>query len=174
MVTVETARLYLRQFRESDLEAYAEMCADPEVMRYIGPGEPLARSEAWRSMATMLGHWQLRGYGLWAVEEKTSGEMIGEIGCWKPEGWIDFEVGWTLRRAYWGKGYAVEAAQASVQYAFEQLGRSHLISLIIPENWRSIRVAEQLGEKPAGKTELFGKEVLIYRLDRQDWQQPAD
>ena len=167
-MTLETERLYLRQFREADLDAYAEMCADVEVMRYIG--QPLSRFEAWRSMAAMLGHWQLRGYGLWAVEEKGSGEMIGRIGCWRPEGWIDFEIGWTLRRTHWGKGYAIEAARASVQYAFEQLNRSHIISLIHPENWRSIRVADQLGETVSGKTELFGKEVLVYRLERQDWE----
>lgn len=168
--TLETDRLYLRQFRESDLDTYAEMCADPEVMRYIGSGQPLSRSEAWRSMAAMLGHWQLRGFGMWAVEEKTSGELIGRIGCFQPEGWLDFEVGWTLRRADWGKGFAVEAAQASVQYAFEQLGRSHLISLIAPENWRSIRVAERLGEKQVKSTELFDKEVLVYKLERQVWE----
>jgi RimJ/RimL family protein N-acetyltransferase len=170
IVTLETERLYLREFQESDLDAYAEMCADEEVMQYIGAGQPLSRSESWRSMATMLGHWELRGFGLWAVEEKTSGEMIGRIGCWQPEGWIDFEIGWTLRRAFWGKGYAIEAAQASVQYAFEQLDRSHVISLIDPNNWRSIRVAERLGEKLDGSTELFDKEVLVYRLERQDWK----
>lgn len=167
--TLETDRLYLRQFRESDLDAYAEMCADPEVMRYLS-GQSMSRFEAWRSMAMMLGHWQLRGYGMWAVEEKTSGEMIGRIGGWRPEGWIDFEIGWTLRRAFWGKGYAIEAAQASVKYAFEQLDRPHIISLINPANWRSIRVAEQLGETLFGKTELFDKEVLVYRLERQDWE----
>ncbi len=170
--TLETDRLYLRQFRESDLDAYAEMCADPEVMRYIG--QEISRFEAWRSMAAVLGHWQLRGFGLWAVEEKISGAMMGRIGCWRPEGWIDFEIGWTLRHAYWGKGYAIEAARASVQYAFEQLNRSHVISLINPANSRSIRVAEQLGETPSGRTELFGKEVLIYRLERQDWENRSE
>jgi RimJ/RimL family protein N-acetyltransferase len=169
-VRLETERLYLRQFRESDLEAYAEMCADVEVMRYVGAGQQLSRLESWRSMAMILGHWQLRGFGLWAVEEKSSGEIIGRVGCWQPEGWIDFEVGWALRRTYWGKGYAIEAAQASVQYAFEHLNRTHVISLIDPENRRSIRVAEQLGEALAGTTEPFNKGALIYKLDRQAWE----
>lgn len=70
MPTLETDRLILRLFRETDLDAYSEMCADPDVMRYIGVGQPLSRSEAWRNMAMILGHWQLRGYGLWAVVEK--------------------------------------------------------------------------------------------------------
>jgi RimJ/RimL family protein N-acetyltransferase len=166
MTTVETERLRLRLFCEADLDAYAEMFAAPEVMQYISDGRTLTRAEAWRSMATMLGHWQLRGYGLWAVEEKTSGVMVGRVGCWQPEGWPDFEIGWMLRRAYWGKGYATEAAQASVQFAFETLGRSHIISLINPANAASIRVAERLGETLAGETEIFGRRVLIYELYR--------
>lgn len=99
---LETPRLILRGFCEQDLDAYAQMCGDPEVMRYLGQGQPLSRSEAWRSMATILGHWQLRGYGLWAVEERSSGIMIGRVGCSQPEGWPGFEIGWTLRRTYWG------------------------------------------------------------------------
>lgn len=169
MSMVETDRLILRQFREADLDTYAEICADPEVMQYIGAGQPLTRSEAWRGMATILGHWQLRGYGLWAVEEKVSHTLIGRIGCWQPDGWLDFEIGWTLGRAHWGKGYAVEAALASVRYAFEHLGRSHIISLIAPGNRRSIRVAERLGETLSGQTELFGKEVLVYKLEQPNW-----
>ncbi len=81
---LETQRLILRAFCEADLDTYAEMCADPEVMRYIGNGQPLSRAESWRNMAMMLGHWQLRGYGMWAVEERQSGMMIGRIGCWQP------------------------------------------------------------------------------------------
>lgn len=93
MATLETDRLILRPFCEADLDAYSEMCADSDVMRYIGVGQPLSRSEAWRNMAMILGHWQLRGYGLWAVEEKAGGAMIGRIGCWYPEGWPDCEIG---------------------------------------------------------------------------------
>lgn len=175
MTTLETERLLLRQFCESDLDAYAEMSADTEVMRYLGTGQPLTRAEAWRSMATILGHWQLRGYGQWAVVEKASGAMIGRVGCWQPEGWIDFEVGWTLRRAFWGKGYATEAASASVDFAFETLNRPYLISLIVPENQRSIRVAERLGERYMGSGEVRGQTVSIYHLDRADWlKRPLD
>src|SRR5687767_1250386 len=91
MVTLETDRLILRMLRASDFDAYAEMHADPAVMRYIGDGQPLARPMAWRSLATMIGHWSLRGYGLWAVEERSSGKLVGRIGFWNPEGWPGFE-----------------------------------------------------------------------------------
>ncbi|CAA9580368.1 Acetyltransferase, GNAT family [uncultured Synechococcales cyanobacterium] len=167
---LSTQRLILRRFREEDVDAYAEMCADPEVMRYIANGQPLSRSESWRNMAMILGHWQLRGYGLWAVEERSSGEMIGRIGCWQPEGWPGLEVGWTLRRAYWGRGYATEAARLSMDYAFEKLGASRVISLIRPDNAASRQVAQKLGEKPEGKVELFGSEALVYAIRREDWQ----
>ncbi|MEM7555095.1 MAG: GNAT family N-acetyltransferase [Cyanobacteria bacterium P01_A01_bin.84] len=167
---IETERLILRGFREEDLDAYTEMCANEEVMRYVGTGETLSRSESWRSMAMVLGHWYLRGYGLWAVEERENGEMIGRIGCWKPEGWIDLEVGWTLRRSFWGRGYATEAGFASMKYAFEELGRERIISLIRPDNIASQRVAEKLGEKCQGSIEIASNEALIYVICREEWQ----
>ena len=95
---LETGRLVLRLFRDSDTDSYAEMVADPDVMRFLD--KPVSRQEAWRNMAMVLGHWQLRGYGMWAVEEKESGEMVGRVGCWRPEGWPGLEVGWTLRRRF--------------------------------------------------------------------------
>ncbi len=171
MVTeaMETERLVLRMFRESDTDAYAEMVADPEVMRFLG-GSPLPRAEAWRNMAMVLGHWHLRGYGTWAVEEKGSGELGGRIGCWQPEGWPGLEVGWALRRRFWGRGYATEAARASMDYAFNELGQTRVISLIDPENVNSIRVAERLGEKPEGEWEVFGTKVIIYAVGREEFR----
>jgi RimJ/RimL family protein N-acetyltransferase len=167
---LETERLVLRMFRESDTDAYAEMVADPEVMRFLG-GKPMSRQEAWRNMAMVIGHWRLRGYGFWAVEEKASGEMVGRVGCWRPEGWPGLEVGWTLRRRFWGRGYATEAARASVEYAFDVLSQTRVISLIAPENVNSIRVAERLGEKPAGEWEVFGTKVIIHAVGREEFRQ---
>lgn len=167
---LETQRLILREFREEDLDGYAEMCGDPEVMRYIGEGKPLSCWESWRSMAMMLGHWQLRGYGMWAVEERQSSEMIGRIGCWQPEGWPGFEIGWTLRRTYWGRGFATEGAKVAMDYAFGELQQSHVISLIRPENAASRRVAQKLGEQVEGTTEIFGGEAVIYGIRQEDWQ----
>ncbi|AFY35817.1 GNAT family N-acetyltransferase [Calothrix sp. PCC 7507] len=167
---LETQRLILRGWREEDFDAYSEMCGDPEVMRYIGAGKPLSCEESWRNMAMILGHWYLRGYGLWAVEERQSGEMIGRIGCHQPHGWPGFEIGWTLRRAYWRRGFAIEAARAALNYAFAELQQSHVISLIRPENVASRRVAEKLGEKLTGKMEFMGGEAVIYGMRREDWQ----
>ena len=166
---LETERLILRRWREDDFEAYASLCADPQVMRYLG-GKPFTRLEAWRHMAFLIGHWQLRGYGHWAVEEKASGRVIGRLGFLNPQGWPGFEVGWTLSRESWGKGYASEGARHALHYAFTEMGRDHVISLIHPENKASIKVAERMGEKPEGKTEVMGVPVVIYGISKETWE----
>jgi RimJ/RimL family protein N-acetyltransferase len=170
MVALHTDRLHLRMFREDDLDAYAAICADPEVMRYLGDGRTLGRNEAWRQMAMILGHWQLRGYGLWAVEERATGALVGRLGFFEPEGWPGFELGWMLRRASWGRGYATEGAERALAHAFTEMGRQRLISLIRPDNRASIRVAERLGERLEGRTTLFGQEALVYGIDRARWE----
>ena len=170
MVTLQTDRLILRRLRESDFDAYAEMCADPEVMRYLGDGQPLTRPLAWRNLAMMVGHWSLRGYGLWAVEERSSGVLVGRIGFWNPEGWPGFELGWTLRRSFWGRGYATEAARAALEFAFTRLGQARVISLIHPQNAASIRVALRLGERLVDSTEVLGKPAMVYRITREEWE----
>jgi RimJ/RimL family protein N-acetyltransferase len=161
-VTLETERLLLRPFRNSDHPAYAAMCADPEVMQYLGTGVTQNPMEAWRAMASMLGHWELLGYGMFAAEVKATGELAGRVGFLDPPGWPGFELGWTLARQHWGKGYAIEGARACLDYAFGPLGRDRVISLIRPANERSIRVAERLGERLAGEVDLLGGKALVY------------
>jgi RimJ/RimL family protein N-acetyltransferase len=165
MLTLGSKRLILRMFRESDLDAYAAMCCDPEVMRYLGDGFPLTRAEAWRNMALVFGHWQLRGFGLWAVEERATGILAGRVGCWRPEGWPGMEIGWTLRREYWGRGYATEAAQTVMADAFSRMKQTRLISLIQPENGPSIAVALRLGMRKEGSTEIMGHPALMYGIE---------
>ena len=169
-VTLETERLLMRWFCEDDFEQFASVCRDPEVMRFLGDGKPMTDMEAWRQMATFMGHWYFRGYGIWAVEEKSSGKLVGRIGFMNPAGWPGFELGWTLGRHSWGKGYATEGARRALEYAFTEMKRDHVISCIAPENIASIRVAERLGEKVEGKTELLGREVLIYGIGSDQWQ----
>ena len=161
-----TARLRLRAFRESDLDAYAAMMADPEVTRFLGSAGPMSRADAWRQMAMFLGHWVLRGFGLWAVEELETGRLVGRIGCHYPEGFPGFEVGYTLARDAWGRGYAREGVGAALAYARDVLHRSEIISLIRPDNARSIRVAESFGAVPAETVEFFGAPSVVYRYPR--------
>ena len=165
-MNLQTERLLLRAFSDADLDAYAAMCADAEVMRYLSvTGALLSREDAWRQMALFAGHWALRGFGMWAVEERESGRFIGRVGLHQPEGWPDRELGWSLARPAWGRGYATEAARAAADYAFRTLRWAHLIHLILPGNDRSIRVAERLGARPAGTDIVRGVAQLVYRLE---------
>jgi RimJ/RimL family protein N-acetyltransferase len=159
---VETERLRLRVFRAEDIDAYLRILSDPEVLQYIGDGTPVDVVDAWRSMAAHVGHWQLRGYGLWAMELKATGELIGRAGIWYPQGWPDIEAGWTVAREHWGHGYATEAGREGLRRAFDELGRRHVISLIRPGNTRSIRVAEKLGGTLERHEALHGEDALIY------------
>jgi len=135
-------------------------------MRYLSvTGALLSREDAWRQMALFAGHWALRGFGMWAVEERESGRFIGRVGLHQPEGWPDRELGWSLAREAWGRGYATEAARAAADYAFRTLRWSHLIHLILPGNDRSIRVAGRLGARPAGTDIVRGVTQLVYRLE---------
>ena len=160
--TLTTDRLTLRGWREDDLDAYAALTADPEVMRFMGG--PLDRMDTWRQMAVFVGHWALRGHGLGVVERVD--ELIGRIGLIRPEGWPGLEVGWLLAREAWGHGYATEAARAAVEYAWRELGADELISLIAPGNLPSQRVAERLGMRPGEDYDLRGTPVVIHRRAR--------
>lgn len=157
-----TDRLILRGFEASDIDAYAALMADPTVTRYLGDGRPLGRREAWRQLALVIGHWTLRGFGLWAVEERATGALVGRVGCYEPDGWPACEVGYLLSRVVWGRGYATEAARAALRYAHEVIARDRVVSLIQPENTASIRVAERLGGVRESPVELDGRLVHVY------------
>ncbi len=168
---IETARLVMRGWREEDLDSYAAMVADAEVTHFVGG--VITRADAWRGMAAMLGHWALRGYGTWAVERKSDGELVGRIGLLNPEGWPGLEVIWTLARPFWGMGYAREAAAASMRFGFEHTSEARLISLIHAENHASAAVAQRIGEVKRSQTTitLFGKhhDVDVWEIRREEW-----
>ncbi len=159
---LQTGRLSLRLFEERDLDALTRICSDPETMKYIG-GSPLSRDETWRAIAVMRGHWALRGYGFLAVEEKSSGQLIGRAGPWRPEGWPGLEVGWMIDRARWGEGFATEAARACLATMWRVFDVPEVISVIHPDNARSIRVAHKLGERLAreGQVRLGSATVAV-------------
>ncbi len=157
--TLETERLLLRPFRESDLDVLARLNVDPRFMRYIGP--VVTRDDSWRQLAMLVGHWELRGYGPWAAEHQ--GQLIGRIGLWRPEGWPDLEVGWAIDPDFWGQGLATEGARAALDQAALALGRHDPVSVIRPDNAASIRVAEKLGARYERTMILRGAEAQIYR-----------
>ena len=169
--TLETERLTLRGWRDDDLDAFARIAADPDVMRFLGG--PVTRTDAWRIMAGITGHWALRGFGAWAVERKSDSALLGWIGIQRPDGWPGPEVVWTLARPYWKQGYATEGAKASIDWGFKTLPLARLISLIDAENFASQNVAKRLGHTrgaPATLT-IFGKSFTadIWELPRTRW-----
>lgn len=165
---IETERLILREWRHEDIEPYAEFVADEKAMRFLG-GETRDRAGAWREMATLIGHWAMRGHGFWAVEEKATGEFVGRVGVWEPEGWPQTEVGWSIMPRHWRKGYATEAGRASMKWAFEELGLDSVVSLIDSDNVASIGVAKKLGETPSGNWKIGPFDVVIWKVTREDF-----
>ena len=155
----------MRGWRDEDLEQWTVLCADDEVMCSLGYEGGLAPEEAWREMTSFAGHWVLKGFGHWVLEERTSEALVGRAGLLYPPDWPALELGWTVARLRWGEGFAGEAARAAAAWAAEELGASHLISLIEPANARSIRVAEKLGMAAEGATRLRGFQLTIYGGD---------
>lgn len=176
MVEIETERLSLRRWRDEDLEPYARMCADPKVMRFIGNGTTLTRKQSEAQIARFVRHWEERGFGLWAVEERTTGDFVGFVGLVYQEEWAEgrhkTEVGWRLGREFWGRGFATEAAEASVAYGFGNLGLERIISIIQPANAASRRVAGKAGLIPRGETRWRGADAVWYAIDRDDQLDP--
>lgn len=164
---LETERLRLRQWRESDLDDFAAMMGEPEVARFLtSDRRPLDRNASWRQMAVFAGHWALKGYGLFVCEEKATGAFVGRVGPWRPEGWYGFEIGWGLSRRAWGKGYATEAALASARWAFETFELPEIVSVIHVDNKASQRVAQRLGMAPGPTMLHAGMPHSVWRVGR--------
>ncbi len=163
---LNTARLLLRGFQDTDFEAVAAMYAEPDFAQFITfNGQPYGIDMAWRTICTMAGHWVLRGYGFWAVEEKSSGALVGFVGPHYPADWPGQEVGWAIAKPHWGKGYATEAARAAIDYAARVLGWRHVIHVIHPDNVRSAAVALKLGSKPESTWVRNDKDLTLYGQD---------
>ncbi len=145
---IETERLRLRRPVEADCAKELDFWQSDRA-EFVG-GKKSAE-EVWRMFALLEGHWQFRGYGFFAVEDKNSGEYYGHVGPWYPEGWPDREIGWTVLANAEGKSIAFEAAMAARDYAYDALGWEGAISVIEPENARSIKLAERMGAKKSGE-----------------------
>jgi RimJ/RimL family protein N-acetyltransferase len=167
---LQTDRLTLRGYVEADVDALFAMAdGDDVIAPFMTYNTAPLREACWRSVALWIGHWALRGYGMWAVEERESGAFIGRIGLWEPEGWPGTEVGWMLGRAWWGRGYATEAGRAAMDWGFEHLPVDELASLILPDNAASIAVAKKLGESFEGMVPFRGGETGKWTISRDTW-----
>lgn len=160
--SLETDRLFLRRFKEPDWRDLHAYYSDPECMKYT-LGRPLSEGETWRQMASMVGHWQLRGYGPYAIEERITSRVLGPVGLWYPQEWPEPEIKWGLARSFWGKGYASEAGRAVRKMATAAMPDVRLISLIHPENAASINLARALGAEFEREVDFRGGKANIYR-----------
>ena len=140
--TLQTERLIMRPFEDRDLDPLAEWFATPASAIL---GGPMSRSLTWRGIAMMMGHWMIRGFGMWALEDRKTGAFVGRCGPWYPEAWPEREIGWLVLPSAEGRGYAFEAAHAARDYAYKTLGWTTAISLIAADNLRSQALAKRLG-----------------------------
>ncbi len=169
---IETPRLLLRVPRATDLDGFAALMADEESAKFIGGAMP--RSTTWRGLMTMIGSWHSLGFTMFSVIERSSGEWIGRVGPWMPEGWPGPEVGWAIKRDRWGCGYAPEAAIAATTWAFDHLGWDRVIHCIDPLNTPSQAVARKIGARNLGPGTLpppFHEATIdIWGQSRSEWR----
>jgi len=161
-LAIKTERLKLRSFKEEDWQDLRAYYSDADCMQYT-TGRALADWEIWRKVATMIGHWEIRGFGPYAMERLDNSKVIGVAGMWYPLEWPEPEIKWGLAKAYWGMGYAKEAAEALRLMAIEHLPEYDLISLISKGNVSSIKLAESLGAVYEKTIPFRDGEALIYR-----------
>jgi RimJ/RimL family protein N-acetyltransferase len=168
---IETARLKLRMWRESDIGPNTAMLADPASGRFItADGKPVTDAlVGWRNAAIMAGHWALHGFGMFVVEEKSSGRFAGRVGPWFPPGWPGFEIGWGIVSDVRGKGYALEAATASVDWAFAHFELDQIVHCIDRDNVASQSVARRLGASIEREIDLFGHVADLWVTHRASW-----
>lgn len=161
-----TERLILRDWSLDDVDGYAAIIGDPEVMRYIGNGKVRDRSQAEDFVRTMMGHQQERGWMRFAVEHAQSGQLMGFSGFDDKNGPLDF--GWRLGRDFWGGGYGYEASAAALwvgQQTFELKG---ITAQSYPENVGSVRIMEKMGMSFIGESEEHGRKLVIYGFP-EEW-----
>ena len=173
MTVIETERLCLRRWSLDDAEAYYQaLLSDPDVMRYLPGGTPRPREAAERSINWFNQHGDDHGFTLWAVEEKSSGALVGNCGLVYIPGAQngEVEVAYTLAKAFWGKGMATEAARASLKYGFEACNLAEIYGLAFPDNQPSQNVLRKLGMVYEGNTNRFYNEHFdCYRLTREGY-----
>ena len=164
-----TDRLILRPPAAEDFDAFAEMCADAETMKYLGGA--CARAQAWRHWCTLAGAWHIRGFSMFSVVERETGEWVGRLGPWQPDGWPGHEIAYGVRAKFAGRGYAFEGAIAACDFAVEFLKWPQLMHCIDPDNLRSQALAKRLGATNSGPTRL---PEPFHEAPVEAWTQSAD
>ena len=164
---IDTERLRLRMFRDSDLDNLAALFADPDVMRYVGNGQPTDRIEAQMALTSVVAHWERHGFGRWAIEDKQTNEFLGYGGLRSLSGTP--EVVYHLAKRHWGKGLATETARACLQFGFNKKGFDRIVAIAKPENAASIHVMQKVGMHFEMQASYYGIEVVQYVIGRTEF-----
>jgi RimJ/RimL family protein N-acetyltransferase len=159
---LRTARLFLREPRLEDFEPFAANLADAEARKYIGG--PVDRREAWRRFMSLAGTWLLQGKGWWCIEVPEAG-CVGTVGVFRRETGPELEIGWSVDRLHWGKGYASEAAKAALDHAIASLG-DRVIAFVSVDNPRSSAVALRIGMRLEAQVDFYDAPHLRYAFER--------
>jgi len=176
-IELETNRLVLRPLSVEDVEPHIAFMSDDRVAQFLSLDQkPQSRAIAWRNFASMIGHWSIRGFGFFSCFEKMSGNWVGRVGPWMPETWPALEVGWGIAPDHWGKGFAPEAAIATMQWTFKEFPElTRIISLIDPANKNSQAVAQKIGESLTREIyDLEGMDLQIWEAPKHEWLSKFD
>lgn len=168
---VDTARLRLRPFTLADRAAHAALYADPEVTRWIADGPfaaEAARARSERAVRRFVRHWRTRGFGVFAVEERATGAVIGQCGL-NTLDTGEVEILWALVRAAWGRGLGREAAAAALAWAFDVAGLDRVVALARPQNGPSRRIMDALGMRWERDVEAYDRPAVFYAIERRTW-----
>lgn len=160
---IETARLLLRPLTVADLDQFLAMHDAPEVIRTMGP---YTRSTAVERLEGYEREWHEHGYGLVSVTERVTGRFVGRSGLKYWPQFDETEVGWVLHPSVWGRGFATEAARACLDWGFRNLDVPYITAMIVPDNTRSLHVAERLGMTPLRSDTLRDLEVIVHSIAR--------
>jgi RimJ/RimL family protein N-acetyltransferase len=161
---IATERLLLRELKRSDFEAYAENQADPVATEHLNGVSD--RRAAWRSFAAATGFWMLDGAGWWGVAHKETDELVGTVGAFFRDTSPELEIGWTVYRRHWRRGFATEAAIAALDFAIEKHGVRRAIAHISPKNIASIRVSQHLHMRFEGEVPFYDGVANRYVFER--------
>lgn len=170
MQMIETERLLCRPLTSDDLDQFASINADADVMRYIGDGKPQTRAQTEMRLNAILDHWNQHGFGLWALVDKASNALIGFCGLQYLDNTAEIEVGYRLAKQYWGMGFATEAAAATLRYAFEVLGLDRIVAVVQPQNFASQSVIEKIGLRYVKDARFYNSDVEYYAITRSEFE----
>jgi len=171
--TLETGRLTLRAWRKADFRPYHAILQEPPVHRHFGP-EPMSAEECWRRMCAAVGGWQFNGFGTWAVDRKSDGKLVGNVGpftAWRalePEFGEEPEMGWIFATETHGQGIAYEACRAVLDWAEANLQPTRIWAIIAPENESSLKLADKLGFERLDETLYHDDPTVVLRRPAWD------